>query len=149
MVIADGPARYAIVTWFYGLAVPVGLLSALPAIWKAVLYNADARAAAWDLVGGATQAEREHALREVARLGMDARYADRPILELGRELSEIARRGLREIGHAGPDSPDETPFLEPIFEQLELGKSPGQLMSETWDGEWNGSVDRLIEYARY
>jgi glutamate--cysteine ligase len=129
--------------------VPARLLCSLPAIWKGVLYNADARAAAWELVGRASQAEREHAQREVALHGMAAEYAGRPVLELGRELSEIARRGLAEIAHSGPDSPDEAQFLEPVFEQLDRGKSPGQLLSEFWDGEWNGSADRLIEYARY
>lgn len=130
-------------------AVPSHMLCSLPAIWKGVLYNAGARAAAWELVGHASQADREHAQREVARHGMQARYAERPILELGRELAEIARSGLAEIGHPGEDSPDETSFLEPVFEQLDLGKSPGQVICDRWDGDWNGSADRLIEYARY
>jgi glutamate--cysteine ligase len=129
--------------------VPAHLLCSLPAIWKGVLYNADARASAWALMGGASQAERENAGRDVARLGMAAQYGQRPILELGRELVEIARRGLAEIAHASDDSPDETLFLDPVFEQLELGKSPGQVIGDRWDGDWNGSADRLIEYARY
>jgi len=129
--------------------VPARMLCSLPAIWKGVLYNADARAAAWELVGRASWAEREHAQREVALHGMAADYAGRPMLELGRELAETARRGLTEIAHAGSDSPDEAVFLEPVFEQLDLGKSPGELVRDRWDGDWNGSADRLIEYARY
>jgi len=129
-------------------AVPKRLLLALPAIWKGVLYDADARAAAWALVGAASQAEREQAQREVAQRGMDARYAGRPIRELGSELAEIARGGLQRIGHFDRDS-DESAFLDPVFEQLELGRSPGQVMRALWDGPWHASADRLIEYARY
>jgi glutamate--cysteine ligase len=129
-----------------------GLLCALPALWKGVLYNAEARAAAWALIGGASQAEREHAQRDVALRGLDAAYAERPLLELARELAGIARTGLRQIAHAGPepsDGSDETGFMDPVDEQLERGCSPAQTLLERWEGEWKRSPDRLIEYARY
>ena len=76
-------------------------------------------------------------------------YGARPILSVAHELAEISREGLRRIGHAGTSEPDERGFLEPIFEQLGLGASPGQVILERWNGEWKKSPDRLIEYARY
>ena len=39
--------------------------------------------------------------------------------------------------------------LDPIFEHLDLGMSPGQIVLERWEGEWARSLDRLIEHARY
>ena len=48
-----------------------------------------------------------------------------------------------------PDFADETAFLDPIFEQLELGQSPGERVAERWDSEWERSPQRLIDYARY
>jgi glutamate--cysteine ligase len=130
-------------------AVPPALTCSLPALWKGLFYDAEARAGAWALVAETTQVEREAGRAEVARRGLAARFAGRPVLELARELAELARGGLRRIGHAGRRDPDETPFLDPIFEQLETGKSPGQVVLEHWEGDWNRSVDRLIEYARY
>jgi glutamate--cysteine ligase len=129
-------------------AVPPGLTCALPALWKGILYDATARAAAANLVE-ASQAEREAALEAVSRQGLAASYAGRPILGLARELAEIARSGLERIGHGGPLEPDESGFLDPVFAQLALGKSPGQYVLERWEGEWERSLDRLIEYARY
>jgi len=129
-------------------AVPPGLTCSLPALWKGILYDATARAAAASLID-ANQAEREAALEAVSRHGMAASYAGRPILGLARELVEIARGGLERIGHAGPDAPDESAFLDPIFAQLALAKSPGQVVLECWEGEWERSLERLIEYARY
>jgi glutamate--cysteine ligase len=85
----------------------------------------------------------------VARRGLAAGFAGRPVLELARELAAISRDGLRRIGHAGRRDPDETPYLDPIFEQLEGGASPGQIVLERWEGRWAHSLDRLIEYARY
>jgi glutamate--cysteine ligase len=129
-------------------AVPPGLTCSLPALWKGILYDEAARAAAANLVE-ANQAEREAAVEAVSRQGLAASYAGRPVLDLARELAELARGGLERIGHAGPSAPDESPFLDPIFEQLALGKSPGQFVLECWEGEWERSFERLIEYARY
>ena len=71
------------------------------------------------------------------------------MLELAREIAALARAGLGRIGHAGSRDADETAYLEPIDEQLALGRSPGEVVRARWEGEWDGSVDRLIEYARY
>jgi glutamate--cysteine ligase len=130
-------------------AVPPGLTCSLPALWKGLFYDADAREAAWELVRGSSQEEREAARSDVARRGLAADFAGRPVLELARELAGMAREGLRRIGHAGRRDSDETAYLDPIFEQLELGASPGQIVLEHWEGDWQRSPSRLIEYARY
>jgi glutamate--cysteine ligase len=129
-------------------AVPPGLTCSLPALWKGILYDATARAAAANLVD-ASQAEREAASEAVSRQGLAASYAGRPVLGLARELVELARSGLQRIGHAGPSAPDESAFLDPVFSQLALEKSPGQVVLDCWEGEWERSFERLIEYARY
>ncbi len=129
-------------------AVPPGLTCSLPALWKGILYDASAREAAANLVD-ATQAEREAAMEAVSRRGLAAHYAGRPILGLARELAEIARGGLVRIRHAGALAPDESGFLDPIFAQLALEKSPGQVVLECWEGDWERSFERLIAYARY
>ena len=53
------------------------------------------------------------------------------------------------IAHPGESRDDERGFLEPLFEQLETGRSPGQVILDRWEGEWGGSFERLINYARY
>jgi glutamate--cysteine ligase len=133
-------------------AVPRELTCSLPALWKGFLYDAEARRAAWDLVSAAVDPKLEtlrRARAEVARLGLAARFGGRSILDVAKELAEISRSGLRRIAHAGTVDADETQYLDPIFEQLELGMSPGQLVLERWEGEWAHSVDRLVDYARY
>jgi glutamate--cysteine ligase len=129
-------------------AVPPGLTCSLPALWKGILYDASARASAWDLVADLAYEVREAARADVCRRGLAASYGGVPILALARELTGISRDGLRRIGHAGRHDADETPYLDPIFQQ-EVGVSPGQGVIERWEGEWARSVDRLIEYARY
>jgi glutamate--cysteine ligase len=130
-------------------AVPSGLICALPALWKGLLYDDDACAAAQELVADWSREEREVALEVVARAGLAARIGDRPVLGLARRLVDVSAEGLRRIGAAGQLDLDERGFLEPIRAQLELGKSPGEVILERWEGAWNRSPERLIEYARY
>ena len=130
-------------------AVPSHLTCALPALWKGLLYDADALAAAWELVEDWSFEEREAALDAVARGGLAAVVPGGPVLPLARELVSIAFGGLRRIGHPGESRDDERGFLEPLFAQLETGKSPGQVILDYWEGDWGGSFHRLIEYARY
>ena len=118
-------------------------------MWKGLLYDAGARQAAWELVAASSHEEREAARGDVARRGLAARFAGRPVLELAKELAAISREGLRRIAHAGRRDPDESSYLDPVFAQLELGASPGQVVLDRWEGEWGRSLDRLIEYARY
>ena len=47
-------------------AVPPGLTCSLPALWKGILYDASARASAWDLV-----ADRAYEVRDAARAAWD------------------------------------------------------------------------------
>jgi glutamate--cysteine ligase len=130
-------------------AVPPGLTCSLPALWKGLLYDAQARAAAWDRVRIHDQAAREAARGDVARRGLAARYGEEPMLEVARDVARLAHDGLRRIAHAGKRDADESGFLDPVFETLEQGRSPGQLVAERWEGDWQRSVERLIDYARY
>ncbi len=130
-------------------AVPAGLTCALPALWKGLFYDADAGRAAWDLVADWSFSEREAALEAVARRGLSAEVAGRPVLPLARELVEIARAGLARIGDGRGGETDERGFLDPLLAVAESGRSPGEEVLANWEGVWRGSPERLIEYSRY
>jgi len=128
---------------------PRGLICALPALWKGVFYDPEALAAAWDLVASWSLEQREEALAEVARHGLAARIGGRPVLELARAFTAISSDGLRRIAERGETDADERRFLEPVLELLDDGRSCGEVLAERWQGEWNRSFARLIDYARY
>jgi glutamate--cysteine ligase len=130
-------------------AVPPGLICALPALWKGLLYDDAACEAAFGLVAALGLAERQAALEAAARRGLSAEVAGIPVLSLAKELVAIASEGLRRIAHGRGERADERGFLEPVLEVLERGRSPGEEILWRWEGEWQGSVARLIEYARY
>jgi glutamate--cysteine ligase len=130
-------------------AVPPGLICALPALWKGLLYDDDAREAAWALVADWQFPEREAALEAVARRGLAAEVAGRPVLPLARELVAIGREGLARIGDGAGGESDERGFLDPLEAVVESGRSPGEEVLLRWEGEWERSPARLIDYARY
>ena len=130
-------------------AVPPGLTCALPALWKGLLYDDPAREAAWRLVADWSFPEREAALEAVARRGLAAEVAGRPVLPLARELVAIARDGLVRIGDGAGGQSDERGFLDPLQAVAERGRSPGEEVLLRWESEWERSPARLIEYARY
>ena len=85
----------------------------------------------------------------MARAGLAARVGGRPLLALGARARRDRGEGCDRIGGAGRRDDDERGFLDPVWAQLELGKSPGEVVLERWEGEWGRSLPRLIEYARY
>ena len=124
-------------------------LSALPALWKGILYDDAALDAAFALAADWSFAEREAALDDVARRGLAARAAGKPVLPLARELAAIASEGLRRIGDGDGDEPDERVLLAPLHAQLERGVSLGEELVQLWEGEFARSLPRLIEHTRF
>ena len=130
-------------------AVAPGMICALPALWKGVLYDDQAGEAAWKLVEHLDVKQRHEFLADVARRGLAAEVAGGSVLELAREFTEIASEGLRRLAVPGEFESDERSFLEPVREHLERGMSPGEVTLASWRGEWQGSLDRLIGACRY
>ena len=134
-------------------AVPAELLCGVPALWKGILYDADARAAARALAGGWSPERRAELHADVSRRGLAAEGPGEgrravPMAELARELVRIACAGLRRLARE-TGSADESALLDPVDALAERGKSPGQIVLERWQGDWGADPDRLIEYARY
>lgn len=129
--------------------VPRDLICALPAVWKGILYDEGAREATWELLGKTSFTELDASQLDVAKRGLRAEFGNRKVLDLARELVTHSAEGLRAIAAAGETDQDERVFLEPLFEQIEKGKSPGEEIADRWRGEWGRSRQRLIKATRY
>ena len=129
--------------------VPRDLICALPAVWKGFLYDEGARAAVWELLGETSFAELEAGQLDVAKRGLRADFGEKKVLDLAREVVSVSAEGLRRIAASGEEDRDERVFLDPLFEQIEKGKSPGEEIAERWRGEWGRNRQRLIEATRY
>ena len=138
-------------------AVPPGLTCALPALWKGLLYDASAlrRRVGAACATGAARGARGRARGRGAARARGALSASEPVLELARELVAIARDGLRRHRRTPAGAtPTRRGFLDPVFAQLALGKSPGEVVARALGrrlAPLGGSLDRvravLIESA--
>ncbi len=130
-------------------AVPPGLVCALPAIWKGLLYDAEARADLARRLGSWSFGDVDRLHLDVARRGLGAEAPGGSVCEVARQLVDVAVAGLRRIGVRNRAGEDESLFLAPLYEILDRGKSPGEQLLDHWEGSWNGRIERLVEYARY
>lgn len=120
---------------------PMPMARGLGALWRGILDDAAARAAAWALVDKHTPAEREALRRDVARAGLAARFGARSIRELAVELCRIADAGLARL----PDGAGDRPLLEPLRARAESGRSPADDILADFDaagGDPRTLVDR-------
>jgi len=125
---------------------PNWLTLAVPALWKGLLYDADALRATDALTRGWTMAEREQLRREVPTAGLRARVGARVILDLGREILAIAREGLRRQGRRDAAGRDEAQYLDPIDELAADGRCPADLVLDAWRA---GGLPALVERFRF
>jgi glutamate--cysteine ligase len=126
-------------------------LCALPALWVGLLYDQSALDAAWDLASG-WDAETREALRVAASVdGLAADTHGVKMIELAREVLEIAEAGLRAraIPGAGGLIPDETHFLDALRESVESGQTLADELLARYHGAWQGDLGRIYEEYSY
>jgi glutamate--cysteine ligase len=69
----------------------------------------------------------------------------RTFQQLGREILDIAHKGLAARKRLNGAGDDETGFLDPLREIVESGKVPAQRLLDRYHGEWGGDVGRVYD----
>ena len=118
---------------------------ALPALWKGILYDDQARSQATALFHPFTEASHRELVTICYEDGIHGQSSFGPVIDLAKELVDISLRGLDRIAADG-DHRSEAEFLTPLEEILdnqtsladrlledfqELGEAPGKL-AERW-----------------
>ncbi|MBM3645509.1 MAG: glutamate--cysteine ligase [Alphaproteobacteria bacterium] len=127
---------------------PFAALVALPALWVGLLYDTTALDAAWDLVKGWSVADHAFLRAETPRTGLATPFKGRPLLELAREMVDIAEAGLRARARLDARGRDETMHLFALRQSLDAGEAPADALLRRWRGEWRGDFAPLFrDYA--
>jgi glutamate--cysteine ligase len=127
-------------------------LCALPALWVGLLYDKGALAQAAELVKDWTLADHAYLRAEVPRAALKTGFAKAggggTVRELALTTLAIAKEGLRRRAKGELGCPDESCFLETLFEIADSGETPAERLLARYRGAWGGSVDPVFqEYA--
>jgi glutamate--cysteine ligase len=116
---------------------------ALQALWKGLLYDTSALDEALRLAPRLKSADALFLRECVAREGLQARCAGVNILRLARDAVTLATEGLKRI------APDETSYLDILRTRIVTeGIAPADILLRNWEGAWQGSMTRVVEYLR-
>ena len=127
---------------------PWSRLCALPAFWVGLVYDTDARDAAWDLIKDWKVEEIQTLRDEVPRQALKARLRDRTVKEIALEVLQFSHKGLKNRARLDGVGLDETHFLKPLFQIAHSGLTPAEEMLAAYEGRWGQSVDPVFqEYA--
>ena len=118
----------------------------LAAIWTGLLYDSESLDAAWDLVSDWTDVERQTLRNEVPRTAIHTPFRGGTVADIARLVVDLAGDGLRRRKHLAAGK-DETSFLAPLNETLELGKTQAERWLDKYNGAWAGDLTRIFEEA--
>jgi glutamate--cysteine ligase len=118
------------------------MVRALPVLWRGVLYDAEARRAAWGLVADWPLDERLRVWRATPKEGLHGTAHGRPMLALCRELVAIARAGLVRLGAL-----DAVPMLAPLERIVETGRTLADEIAAEY-ARVGGDTAAMIDYLR-
>jgi len=122
---------------------PWSRICALPALWKGILYDSHARAAAEALMDRPTTAELTQLQYNVACKGFQATYRNRPIIDLCASLVSIAQDGLARQNCRNADGEDECRFLQPLWQLLNEGMTFGERLLHLYRTRWHDTLEPM------
>src|SRR5690242_17618611 len=116
------------------------MVRALPALWKGVFYDDEARRAAWNLVADWPLDERLRVWRETPKLGLHGTAHGRPMRDYCRELVAIAKAGMKRLRGAFE-------LLEPLERIAATGRTLADEIAAEHE-RTGGDVPKMIEFLR-
>jgi glutamate--cysteine ligase len=128
-------------------AQPTELLCAIPALWKGLLYDAQALAGAESLVEPLDLATLSAARPEIARRALRATLLGRPVQEWAGRMIELAEGGLERLAVKDASGADERIYLRGIRALVEASDSPADVLLRATSG--SADLPRAIaEHAK-
>lgn len=129
---------------------PWSRLCAFSAFWTGILYDDAALDAAWELVKDWSAGEREALRQSVRTLGLKAPVpGGRTLQDLGKDVLEISRSGLRARSMLSVSGDDETGFLQELDGIVASGLTPADVLLEKYYGSWGGDLNNAFKELAY
>lgn len=116
----------------------------LAALIQGVFYQESALQQAWEMVADWSDEELQSTWLSAHRLGLAAPMPSAQRSPQRQTLLDMARDFVDLCVLA----PADAAYLQPLVNLLEDGRSEGQMAADLFDGEWQGSMQKLSQFAR-
>ena len=117
------------------------LICSVPALWKGLIYNADAMESAEALLKGFTYSDFEYLRNETPKYALDMEINGRQLKDIAKEIVSVSYNSLKNYGKS------EERLLEPLMENINKGLTPADIIIDKWLKEGNGNISKLVEYS--
>jgi glutamate--cysteine ligase len=122
------------------------MLIALPALWRGLLYDDRALAAAESLASALEYDAMEEARPSIAKNGLWATLQGREVADWSAQVLEIADGGLERLNALDARGRDERMYLHPLRERLERGETPADRLIAEIGAE--PTIESVIEATK-
>ncbi|MFH1848782.1 MAG: glutamate-cysteine ligase family protein [archaeon] len=129
--------------------VPLHLIPSVPSLIRAITLNSEVMKRCQVLVKDWTYNDHIEMREKVCKHALQAKTPDgKKVLDLAKELLEIASFTLKERHREMKDRIDSSRFLWPIKEYIFVREqSPSEYVMEMWRGEWHRNPRKLLEWS--
>jgi glutamate--cysteine ligase len=127
---------------------PFSAFATLPAFWTGLTYHRPSRLAVIEMMHGISRAQHLSALDDIARRGLNAELAGRPVREYAVEILRLADTGLRALVASGREPGSVISYLDALHEIAATGLTFAEICAERWHGTLACSPERYVEAYR-
>jgi glutamate--cysteine ligase len=128
---------------------PWNRLCALPAFWVGLLYDDQAREAAWELIKDWSAEEHEMLRAEVPKQALSTPFRNITVCDIALDALQISHDGLSRRGILDSVGMDETSFLNPLFRIAESGFTPAEDLLCAYERRWHNNIDPIFKEFAY
>jgi len=123
-------------------------ICALPALWKGLLYDAQAQEKAWQMIADWSWSEVNQLRQQTPTHAFATPFRDTTALALCQQMVTIANDGLRRLDPVNSDK-SETLFLAPLFAALASERTQADIMLQHYHGKWQQQIDPLFPHCMH
>jgi glutamate--cysteine ligase len=124
-------------------------VSALPALWVGLLYDASALDAAYDVIKDWTATERQAVRDAVPVTALKTPFRGGTVLDVARRVLTIAEHGLKSRARMDAEGHDERRQLAHVQTILASGQTEADRVLALFHGSWKGDATRAFAKLEY
>jgi len=124
-------------------------ISALPALWKGLLYDETTLNKAWDMVKDWQHSDVVELMQNVPKKALKTPFLDKDVHFFAEIVLNLAKEGLNNINVCDEKGRCEAQYLAPLFEVVLSGETQSDKWLKLYRGAWKQNIDCLFQEASH